>query len=73
MQKSALLEKAKCLPHFSFEKCDRKLKLPDIQGAGYTRCDLEIAFAEFSPLSIIFASNHEDKVSRSTDSEKSQT
>ena len=45
-EKCASCEKAECLAHFSFEKSDRKLMLLDIQGAGYTLCDPEIATTE---------------------------
>ncbi len=45
-EKSASCEKAECLAHFSFEKSESKLMLLDIQGAGYTLCDPEIASAE---------------------------
>ena len=45
-EKSSLCEKAECLAHFSFEKSYSKLMLLDIQGAGHTLCDPEIASAE---------------------------
>ena len=32
--------------HFSFEKSDRKLMLLDIQGAGDSLCNIEIASSE---------------------------
>ena len=45
-EKTTYCQKAECLMHFSFEKSDCKLMLLDIQGAGDSLCDPEIASSE---------------------------